>query len=317
MAVGIFRHLRILLLKQMVIDLRGVGSRWHTSGISIGQEGVRLRTLVNFMTMNRYLKILFATALIAMGGACAQDSGGSAPPVATVPPSGSGVNPTPPTSCPQGQVASVNNTCVPQAATAGSGVPLKLVSSAQLARMFFNSNPNNPQNVMIQINAASSADSVVITYTDGSLTRQAKFGTVHPLSGVSDNSLNKWYNDGTLGKLVWKGWFQDRYGAVILVIDKTTATGDGTPGAIVGGSVWFQNFNMYYPNNQLQGPEKMCWQITEGPYDCRSYLFGWDWNNMIITPTLALYPNNKGRDANMNYEKLGDFSGLNRSAAGL
>ncbi len=269
------------------------------------------------MNMNRYIKVLLGVAMISLGGACARDSGGGSP-AAVPPPTGTpGPSGTPPI-CPAGQIASVNNTCVPAAPAAGSGVPLVLVSAGQLGRMFFKPNPNNPQNVTIQVNTASNKDAVVIRFTDNGVNRQASFGTAHPYSGVSDRSLNKWYDDQTLGKRVWKGFFQDAFGAVVLVFDKTTATGDGTPGNVVGGSIWFQNFNRYYPNNPVQGREKMCWQISAGPYDCRSWLFmAGESENWPIMPSLVLYPNNKGPDQNMLYEKLGDFGGIDRSQAGF
>jgi len=172
--------------------------------------------------------------------------------------------------------------------------------------------------VSIQVNTASDKDAVVIRFTDNGVNRQTSFGTAHHNSTVSDRSLNRWYLDQALGKQVWKGFFQDAFGAVVLIFDKTTAAGDGTPGNVVGGSIWFQNFQRYYPNSPVQGPEKMCWQISAGPYDCRSWLLTiGDSENWPIMPSLTLYPNNKGPDQNMLYEKLGDFGGLDRSQAGF
>jgi len=243
---------------------------------------------------------------------CAKDSGGT-PPVAAVP-LPPGATPIPGGPCPTGQSLDPQNQCVNNAQIGGSGVPLTIVSTAELQRMFFLSRPQNPQNVTIQINTGSAAGTVVISYVDATGMHQASFGTVHPYSGVSDSSYNMWYNDQQTGKQVWKGFFQDGFGAVILVIDQTTSLGDGTPGDIVGGSVWFQNFAQ---TGAVQGPDKMCWQITMGPFDCRSWLFGYDWDNMLVMPAMALYPNNKGRDQQMSYEKLGTFSGLHRSAAGI
>lgn len=261
--------------------------------------------------MKTYLSLfLGAFAVVMFAAGCAHDSGGTPPPAA-VPP---GATPVPGSPCPVGQSLNTSNQCVNNAQVGGSGVPLNIVSTAELDRMFFMSNPQNPQNVQIQINTGSAAGAVVISYVDGTGMHQASFGTVHPYSGVSDSSYNMWYNDQQTGKQVWKGFFQDAYGAVILVIDQTTALGDGTPGDIVGGSVWFQNFGQ---TGAVQGPDKMCWQITMGPFDCRSWLFGYDSNNMVVMPAMALYPNNKGPDQPMSYEKLGTFSGLHRAAAGI
>jgi hypothetical protein len=122
---------------------------------------------------------------------------------------------------------------------------------------------------------------------------------------------NGWVNQG--GKSVWKGFFQDRWGAIVLIIDKQISTGDGQPAKFVGGSVWFQNFNnQYYPNNPVQGPLAMCWEISRGPYDCRSFLV-----NNYVSMTSSYYPTTRGPDKTVNYQMLGTFNGIAASAAGF
>jgi hypothetical protein len=253
--------------------------------------------------MNTQFKILMAFFALALSAGCASESGGSGGNAAVPDPCaafvGACVSPTTPTATP-----------IPS--SGGSTVALNLVSTAELGRMFYNSNPNNPTNVTISLNVASSSDSVVISYVDGGIVHQAGLGTVHPNGSTSDKSFNKWYTDSSTNKQVWKGFFQDQYGAIVIIIDKFISQGDGQAGNIVGGSIWFQNFNRYYPNYGTQGPLKMCWQISMGPYDCRSFLV-----NDNVSPASSLYPNNHGPDANMNYEKLGDFTGISKSAAGF
>jgi hypothetical protein len=177
--------------------------------------------------------------------------------------------------------------------------------------MFYNSAPNNPQNVRINIDLRRKSESVIISYTDGGRVVEAALGVVHPYSGHSNEAYNGWVNQD--GKTIWKGFFQDTYGAVILVVDKFLSQGDGQSGNILGGSIWFQNFNRYAPNNPQQGPLKMCWEITLGPYDCRSFLV----NNKYVIMNSTYYPTNKGENANMLYEKLGDFNGIAKDAAGF
>lgn len=257
--------------------------------------------------MNTQLKILMAGYALVIGAGCASESGGGGG-VAAVP------SPDPCAATPTACVAP--GTPGPGTTTTSGGtgtVQLNLVSTSQLGRMFFNSNPNSPTNVQIKFNIASPSDSVLITYTDGGVLHTAGLGTVHPKRASTSNaSYNKWYTDQSSGKQIWKGFFQDEFGAIVIIVDRFITQGDGQVGNILGGSVWFQNFNRYYPNFGDQGTEKMCWQISMGPYDCRSWIVG-----NSVQPETSYYPNNHGPNANMNYEKLGDFDGVSRSAAGF
>lgn len=192
----------------------------------------------------------------------------------------------------------------------GSTANLQIASLSALTKLFYNSNPNNPTDIRINIDLNRPAESVIISYVDNGRVVEAAFGTVHPYSGHSDDRYNGWYNQN--GQLVWKGFFQDWYGAIVLIIDQNVSQGDGQAADILGGSIWFQNFNRYYPNFPLQGPLKMCWEIEMGPYDCRTFL-----KNGKVSMTSSYYPNNRGPDAGMNYEKLGEFSGIVASEAGF
>jgi len=115
---------------------------------------------------------------------------------------------------------------------------------------------------------------------------------------------------------VWKGFFEDKYGAIVVVIDRTLSLGDGQAAQFIGGSIWFQNFPEvtypYSPYASRQGILKTCWEITMGPYDCRTFL-----DDGKVRLTTSLYPNNRGPDALQNYRKLGEFNGLSRASAGF
>lgn len=197
-------------------------------------------------------------------------------------------------------------------------------STGQLARMFVNSYPNNPQNVRVNIDLRRTRDAIIISYVDNGREVRAGLGTLHPCDydgrygaytygcqpGRTNAQFNGWVNQG--GQSVWKGFFQDQYGAIVVVVDKMLSQGDGQPGNILGGSIWFQNFSRAYPNAPYQGSNKMCWEITMGPYDCRSFLVSGN-----VQMASSFYPNNKGPNASMNYEMLGEFAGISRSAAGF
>lgn len=115
-------------------------------------------------------------------------------------------------------------------------------------------------------------------------------------AGWKEHSYNFWMN-GT----VFTGYFQDAYGAIILVVDGTSTTnsGDGQGGeAMLSGSVWYRNFAQ---SQAPQGPMRKCWYITAGPYNCQSAI-------MASKSAANPYPSD-------TYKKLGTFSGLSRSQA--
>jgi hypothetical protein len=197
--------------------------------------------------------------------------------------------------------------------TSGSTVTLAATGSA-MRQMFYNKLPSDPQNIKINIDLSRSSDSVIISYTFNGVAQEAAFGGKHPYNiNVSGSKQSGWttYNS----KPVWKGFFQDQWGAIVVVIDQTINTGDGSPAAFVGGRVYFMNFNQYWPNNPFQGPEKMCWEISYGPYDCRTFLVG-----DTIDFSSSLNPQNAGpiqTEEGRYYQLLGSFTGLSRVDSGL
>lgn len=196
--------------------------------------------------------------------------------------------------------------------SSGSTAALNLSGgTSPLTRLFYKSNPSSPTNVRINIDLRRLSNAVIVSYIENGRAVEAHFGTIHPVSGIQNARHNGWVNQS--GTSVWKGFFQDKWGAIVIVIDRTMNPGDGQQGEYVGGSIWFQNFYAeHWPYNPTQGPEKMCWEISRGPYDCRSFLV-----NNYVQMTSSLYPNNRGPDKTTSYEKLGDFDGIKVSEAGL
>lgn len=207
----------------------------------------------------------------------------------------------------------------------GATASLTIAGSA-LRQMFYNSYPNNPQNAQINLDISRKSDVVIISYIDNGKTVEAGMGVTFPGGSRQNEQYNGWVTQ-SVGMAaptpVYKGMFQDVYGAVVLVIDKTLNLGDGTAAQYVGGSVWFQNFGdgLYGESTCQSGDprfgtcysaQKMCWEITYGPYDCTTFRVG---NTMVMNSTL--YPTNQGETRTKSYQKLGDFSGLSRAAAGL
>lgn len=196
--------------------------------------------------------------------------------------------------------------------SSGSGATADLdYDYGALTRMFYQSNPNSPTNVKINIDLSRKKDSVIISYLDNGKLVQAKLGVQHPYNtNVSNSKYNGWVSHS--GQPVWKGFFQDNWGAIVIVLDEQFGgQGDGQPGEILSGSVWFQNFNLDWPNNPTQGSEAMCWDITTGNHDCRSFLVS---NKVDMDSTL--HPTTKGKDIEVFYEKLGDFA-IEAEAAGF
>lgn len=186
--------------------------------------------------------------------------------------------------------------------------------TSTLAKMFYNSVPNSPSNIRINIDVNRAGEEVIISYIDNGKVVEAAFGSRHPYNGnVSSTRYNGWTTNGATP--VWKAIYQDSYGAVVLIIDRYLGLGDGNA-QLLGGSIYFQNFPQvrypYSPYAPYQGSEKMCWDITLGPYDCRTFLVGSD-----VVMSSSLYPNNKGPNALQNYQKLGDFDGIVRAASGF
>jgi len=247
--------------------------------------------------MKRFLYIICALTLAVTAGGCAKKKSSGSPTV------GDSAVPTPPRGGGSGGNKDGNE--VDLVIEGGSTQTRR----ARLAELFFQEPVNNPSNIRFGMALAKEgggySGEVWVSFSDNGRKREAEFSTNHPWYGsTSDNSPNYWFTWN--GQPAFHGFFQDPYGAVVVVIDQAISLGDGQPSAIVGGSVWFQNFAYAIPP---QGPARMCWQIQIGPYDCRTFIVG-DW----VQTTSALYPNNSGPNRPA-YKKLGSFGGLIRQAA--
>lgn len=265
--------------------------------------------------MKRLLTILGATVLMLNIG-CAEESPGPAilPPsiddcARTLCDSGGGAPPPPPGSASDGNGGYYS----------GGTAPLTNVSG--LGTMFFNSYPNSPTNIQVNIDMTRTLDAVIVSYVDNGRVVEAGLGTRFPNGSRENNQYNGWVTEGS--SRVFKGFFQDKYGAVVVVIDKVLNAGDGSAAPFVGGSIWFQNFgdNPAYDSACQSGDPRygtcfarqlMCWEITAGPYDCRSFLVG---SSVVMNSSAT--PNNRGPTRTKSYQKLGDFTGLSRTAAKL
>jgi hypothetical protein len=257
--------------------------------------------------------ILGLALLMNVGCAQEKNSGNaSAPPPVVQPP------------CERGCDAGGSNVPVAPGGSGGSngqggyysGATAAITNVQSLGELFFNSYPNNPQQIQVNIDMNRSRDSVIISYVDGGVYKEAGLGTQHPYSSHSNSSYNGWVTEGS--SRVYKGFFQDEYGAVVVVIDKVLNVGDGQPAPYVGGSIWFQNFgdNPTYDNPHWkywsEVRDRMCWQITYGPYDCRTFLVG---SSVVMNSSPD--PTTRGPSRSKTFKKLGNFNGLSRVLANL
>lgn len=153
-----------------------------------------------------------------------------------------------------------------------------------------------------------------------------------PSITARDTKHNIWFQRS--GKRYWHGFFQDKVGAVVIVIDDeaTGGTGDNPYDRRLSGEIWYKNFNSDWPNNPNQG-YLPCWEIGIGPYDCRTFvkeLPSSQWDEPMkrnpqlrytVNTTSAVYPNTvtvQGQFGSVrigDYVKLGNFSGLSEMEA--
>lgn len=121
--------------------------------------------------------------------------------------------------------------------------------------------------------------------------------------GLYNSEFNQWFTDPETGKKVFHAFFQDKLGAVMLVITGGVDQGDGGGYSEVNGEVWFKNFSVA-PAAQS---DTQCWfHFSPSPYRCGAfYSCGNDGGSCGIQTNLALRPGN-------GYKLLGTFSSLNK-----
>ncbi|MBX3018841.1 MAG: hypothetical protein KF767_13205 [Bdellovibrionaceae bacterium] len=123
--------------------------------------------------------------------------------------------------------------------------------------------------------------------------------------GYLNSEFNNWFMRG--GKRVFHGFFQDRIGAVVLVITGGVDQGDGGGYAEVNGEIWFKNFEVA----PAQQSPTQCWfHFSPSPYRCGTfYTCGSDSGSCVIPKTgRPLRPGN-------GYKLLGTFQSLNKAKA--
>ena len=196
--------------------------------------------------------------------------------------------------------------------------------------------PNTPTNVRMNLNLQrfepangaskpSFGGTVSIGFDDNGFSYEDTFSSLvnenhwYGSGTVSSNRENNKYNVWFVhqGDDVWHGFFQDQYGAVIVVIDASDDEGDGQGPSTVDGSIWVMNFPNQYNSLVFTPSPTSCWFVTLGPYDCRTFKVGGQVNTeSALYPSLenatqgtALEPRSEG------YRKVGDFQGLNFSDA--
>ncbi len=207
---------------------------------------------------------------------------------------------------------------------------------------------NNPKNAQISVNLFKAgnvsgnggyAGTVQIGYEDNGQYYVGRFTTADALTptgstanagtrykGWHHAAYNKWFTVN--GKRVFHGFFEDDFGAVMIVVEGDEDQGDGAGSSTVTGSIWFKNYyNTPYPRYQTRDVIP-CWFITAGGYDCRTFLektsaTGKDGDivtTSALLPTESKYapgadthPYHQGASAGpaRGWRKLGSFSGLN------
>lgn len=120
--------------------------------------------------------------------------------------------------------------------------------------------------------------------------KESEFSSYHPKhqdlsepSRLFNVELNKWQRFGQEDESykAWKGFFQDSKGALVLLLKESFGEdfGDGISSYSYFGTFWVKNFPtkakvpgtlISAPVNPHQGPDKLCWEITAGPYKCRA-----------------------------------------------
>ena len=247
--------------------------------------------------MKKTMHTILLIALLALGNGCSSKKNNEEP----VAPTGTGAPVTPdgtgtaPTDCSVGT-------------SSGNSVCLAITSFQQLSYYVATHPLNDPSDLRLTVDLNDTgngryAGSVRISYTDNGQSfngvftaesgKNTKIGGTY--DGYNKNEFNRWFT--YQGRNVFSGFFQDQYGAIVLVIENVLDTGDGSGAGYLNGSVWYLNWAQGTASyNDTQTP---CWFLTRGPYNCQS---------QTVMNKSDLYPSD-------GYRKLGTFTGLSKSAA--
>ncbi len=211
-----------------------------------------------------------------------------------------------------------------------SGATAPLVPDAGMLQYYASTHPlNNPQDIRISVKLGDHGNNqfggqVSVSYYDNSQYYTGRFfalnqtmasGTSHGHTGKNYAVYNKWFSWN--GKQVFHGFFQDRYGGLMLIVDQALDQGDGAGASELSGEIWIRNF----ANSQAGQGNIPCWFIENGPYDCRTFLVNAETVNTTsaLYPSQSLYYDNKNmyieNAPHRNWRRLGKFSGLNKARA--
>lgn len=171
---------------------------------------------------------------------------------------------------------------------------------------------NNPTNFKLTVDLQNAgngryAGTVKLSYVDTGLTYTPTFtagsGTnvdMYKLkdSGLMEAEFNRWFIIN--GKYYFSAFFQDAYGAIVLVFDNYVNQGDAQGSGAVSGRVYYRNFAQSYTSQYFDPFQyRKCWYIYSGANSCRA---------SAVIDKSSPYPAD-------GFRLLGTFSGLSKAAA--
>lgn len=180
-------------------------------------------------------------------------------------------------------------------------------ASYELFNQWVSAHPVEPQNALINVNLVRASGKatyygeVKIRYQHSGNTYEAtlRSGT-SGYKGQDFYQYNYWFQNQ--GQTVFSGFFEDKVGAIVLVVNNFLDLGDGGGASQISGEVWFKNFTSSWATYDQGGSWSVvlpCWFRSIGPFDCRSE---------SVMKKNSLYPTDR-------YQKLGTFSNMNKLKA--
>lgn len=316
---------------------------WHNSGYRDSMKSSPNILKVEYMrinNMNTYLVALVAGLVFISG--CAREKSSSEPSPGAAPAGDSITMPAPPLS-PDGEIRQEVDLVRDSAWFDGATASLTMDSKAALEYYVALHPVNKPTDLAISVKlndvgGKRYAGQIMVSYKDNGQFFTGKFktenGTVPKLSytpnkhvGKAMAEYNKWMT--WYGYNSFHGFFEDPYGAVMIVIDGSLNLGDGQAQTSLSGEIWFKNFatSSTLFGTAPKSPSVPCWFIENGPYDCRTFLTNDGSATGNLVTTSALYPHGSQwftltknnpysvQEVARGWRRLGKFSGLDRAKA--
>ncbi len=251
----------------------------------------------------KQITLVAFVAVLAMGCSKKDGGGGTPPPTNNTPNPGDGGN---------GGTGTV---------TSGAVADLQIVSHATLED-YAGRRISTPSNIKVHLDvfdvtqgSSQYGGNLKISYVENGRTVTGTFS-----SGTSnhDTRYNKWVTTGGVQKL--KLMFQDRLGAIVVIIDNQV-----NDLGLWRGEIYYRNFDFgvcanppFYgaPICNVQSTLK-CWNITAGPYDCRSFMSGDSMRpDLIDLPGYGSSYRHQGTTyPRKGFQKLGTFTNLDLANA--